>query len=209
MNKDQMMYNVGRIINPNADLVFLMGSGVNATLAMNSLSQNGLIAGISGTVFSALSAFFAYQSIKPIKSRMRLYKSKKGIGNYSKYPLENVKKIIISDTYGLNKLLKRTEKSDDREWGSILRTMHTQDTVYIYQIIESETAKKLGVDMKKLSTDLKDESIMKRIAADMDEAKKFNMSGTPGFIINGVSLRGAYPFPEFKQIIDQHLSTLK
>lgn len=73
----------------------------------------------------------------------------------------------------------------------------------------SETAKKLGVDMKKLSVDLKDESIAQRIAADMEEAKKFNMSGTPGFIINGVSLRGAYPFSEFKQIIDQHLSTIK
>ena len=73
----------------------------------------------------------------------------------------------------------------------------------------SETAKKLGIDMKKLATDLNDESITKRIAADMEEAKKFNMSGTPGFIINGVSLRGAYPFPEFKAIIDQHLSTIK
>jgi len=73
----------------------------------------------------------------------------------------------------------------------------------------TETAKKLGVDMKKLAADLKDENIMKRITADMDEAKKFNMSGTPGFIINGVSLRGAYPFPEFKAIIDQHLSTMK
>ena len=73
----------------------------------------------------------------------------------------------------------------------------------------SETAKKLGVDMKKLETDLKDEKIAARIATDMEEAKKFNMSGTPGFIINGVSLRGAYPFPEFKTIIDQHLSTLK
>lgn len=73
----------------------------------------------------------------------------------------------------------------------------------------SETAKKLDVDMKKLTTDLNDESIMKRIADDMAEAKKFNMSGTPGFIINGVSLRGAYPFAEFKQIIDQHLSLMK
>lgn len=73
----------------------------------------------------------------------------------------------------------------------------------------SETAKKLGVDMKKLTADLKDESITKMIAADMDEAKKFNMSGTPGFVINGVSLRGAYPIDAFKQIIDQHLSTLK
>lgn len=69
----------------------------------------------------------------------------------------------------------------------------------------TETAKKLGVDMKKLATDLKDEAIMQRISADMEEARKFNISGTPGFIINGVSLRGAYPFPEFKAIIDRHL----
>jgi len=67
------------------------------------------------------------------------------------------------------------------------------------------TAKKLGLDMKKLETDLKDASIMKQITADMEEAKKFNFSGTPGFLINGVSLRGAYPFPEFKAIIDRHL----
>ena len=73
----------------------------------------------------------------------------------------------------------------------------------------SETAKKVGADMNKLAKDLKDESIAKRIADDMAEAKKFNMSGTPGFVINGVSLRGAYPFAEFKQIIDQHLSTMK
>ncbi|MFZ3231321.1 MAG: thioredoxin domain-containing protein [Pseudobdellovibrio sp.] len=69
-----------------------------------------------------------------------------------------------------------------------------------------EVAKKVGADMKKLEVDLKDEGIAKKIAADMEEAKKFNMSGTPGFIINGVSLRGAYPFPAFKEIIDQHLS---
>ena len=68
------------------------------------------------------------------------------------------------------------------------------------------TAKKLGVDMKKLEKDLTSEAVMARINADMEEAKKFNFSGTPGFLINGVSLRGAYPFPEFKTIIDRHLA---
>jgi protein-disulfide isomerase len=69
-----------------------------------------------------------------------------------------------------------------------------------------EVAKKLGVDMKKLSADLKDEALMKRIQADMEEAAKHSFSGTPGFVINGVSLRGAYPFEEFKKIIDKHLA---
>lgn len=70
-----------------------------------------------------------------------------------------------------------------------------------------EVAKKLGLDTKKIEKDLKDESITARISADMAEAGKFNFSGTPGFIINGVSLRGAYPFPEFKSIIDKELAT--
>lgn len=68
-----------------------------------------------------------------------------------------------------------------------------------------EAAKKAGADMKKLEKDLNDPKLMDRINADMEEARKFNFSGTPGFLINGVSLRGAYPFPEFKAIIDRHL----
>lgn len=68
-----------------------------------------------------------------------------------------------------------------------------------------DTAKKVGADMKKLAKDLDDPSLMERINKDMEEAKKFNITGTPGFIINGVSLRGAYPFEEFKTIIDRHL----
>ena len=68
-----------------------------------------------------------------------------------------------------------------------------------------DTAKKVGADMKRVEADLKSEKITKQIEADMEEAKKFNFSGTPGFLINGVSLRGAYPFPEFKDIIDRHL----
>jgi len=67
-------------------------------------------------------------------------------------------------------------------------------------------AKKAGADMKKLEKDLNSEAVQKRIAADMEEAKKFDFSGTPGFLINGVSLRGAYPAPEFKKIIDRHLA---
>jgi protein-disulfide isomerase len=68
-----------------------------------------------------------------------------------------------------------------------------------------ESAKKAGADMGKLAKDLADPKLMDRINADMEEAKKFGISGTPGFVINGVSLKGAYPFPDFKAIIDRHL----
>ncbi len=68
-----------------------------------------------------------------------------------------------------------------------------------------EQAKKVGADVKKVEKDMNSEAVQKRIAADMEEAKKYEFSGTPGFLINGVSLRGAYPTPEFKKIIDRHL----
>lgn len=68
-----------------------------------------------------------------------------------------------------------------------------------------DAAKKVGADIKKIEKDLADPKLMERINADMEEAKKFGFNGTPGFIINGISLRGAYPFPEFKKIIDRHL----
>ncbi|UXR64711.1 thioredoxin domain-containing protein [Bdellovibrio bacteriovorus] len=70
-------------------------------------------------------------------------------------------------------------------------------------------AKKVGADLKKVEKDLKSEAVQKRIEADMEEARKFNFSGTPGFLINGVSLRGAYPFADFKEIIDRHLKDAK
>lgn len=72
--------------------------------------------------------------------------------------------------------------------------------------IFKEIAKKVGADMKKLEASLKDDKITKRIAADSEEARKFNFSGTPGYLVNGVSLKGAYPIEAFKQIIDRQLT---
>lgn len=69
-----------------------------------------------------------------------------------------------------------------------------------------KVAKEVGANMSKLEKDLNDEKISKRIQADMEEAQKFGIRGTPGFIVNGISLRGALPFSEFKDVIDKHLA---
>lgn len=68
------------------------------------------------------------------------------------------------------------------------------------------TAKKVGADMSKVAKAIDSDEVKKHIASDMEEARKFDFSGTPGFLINGVSLKGAYPFTEFKKIIDRHLN---
>lgn len=68
-----------------------------------------------------------------------------------------------------------------------------------------DAAKKVGANLKQVEKDINSEDIAKRIEKDSKEANDFGMTGTPGFVINGVSLRGAYPFSEFKRIIDRHL----
>lgn len=64
-------------------------------------------------------------------------------------------------------------------------------------------AKKVGADLKKIAVDIKKEEIKKRIEEDQAEAQKFEMSGTPGFLLNGVPVRGAYPVEYFKNIVEE------
>ena len=64
-------------------------------------------------------------------------------------------------------------------------------------------AKKLGVDMARLKTDLKSDKVKANIKNDMEEGQKLGVRGTPKFYINGVSLNGARPFSDFELIIER------
>lgn len=66
-------------------------------------------------------------------------------------------------------------------------------------------AKQVGADLARMKKDLKSEVVAKNIQSDMEEARKFDFNGTPGFLVNGVSVRGAYPIQHFQKIIDRQL----
>ncbi|MEX0798265.1 MAG: thioredoxin domain-containing protein [Bacteriovoracaceae bacterium] len=62
-------------------------------------------------------------------------------------------------------------------------------------------AKKLGVDMKKLAKDVNSQKVKDRIEGDLKEAAKFGFQGTPGFLLNGIPVKGAYPTSHFVDLI--------
>jgi protein-disulfide isomerase len=66
-----------------------------------------------------------------------------------------------------------------------------------------EEAKKLKVDMAKLAKDVKSEAVQSRIDADIAEAGKFGFQGTPGFLLNGVPVKGAYPTSHFESLVSE------
>ncbi len=64
-------------------------------------------------------------------------------------------------------------------------------------------AKKVGADLGKVKKDINTDAVKNRIEADMKEAANFGMQGTPGFLLNGVPVRGAYPADYFVGLVDE------
>jgi protein-disulfide isomerase len=73
----------------------------------------------------------------------------------------------------------------------------------------AKLVKSFGFDYTELKKIADSEAITKLIEQDGAEAQKFGFSGTPGYLVNGVAVRGAYPVEAFKGIIDRHLGTKK
>lgn len=64
-------------------------------------------------------------------------------------------------------------------------------------------AKEVGADMNKLEEDVNSEFVNNRIDEDIAEAQEFGIQGTPGFVINGVPVKGAYPASHFVDIVEE------
>ena len=72
-----------------------------------------------------------------------------------------------------------------------------------------ETVRSLGLDVDRAKRDAASDAVSARIAADVAEAQRFGIAGTPGFLVNGVLLEGAYPVETFVAIIDRQLATTR
>jgi len=67
-------------------------------------------------------------------------------------------------------------------------------------------AKELGLNIEQFEKDMASPEIEKQIAEDEALAKKHGIEGTPGFFVNGVAVRGAYPISHFEKIVDRWLN---
>ena len=70
------------------------------------------------------------------------------------------------------------------------------------------TAQKLGLDVEKFKTDLKDEKLAKQVDDDTALANSLGVRGTPGFFVNGVQVRGARELAYFKDLVDRWVKKL-
>ena len=66
-------------------------------------------------------------------------------------------------------------------------------------------AKEIGLDVEQFKQDAASKAVKDRVAADLAEAEKLGVTGTPAFFINGRFLSGAQPFASFKRVVDSNL----
>jgi protein-disulfide isomerase len=69
-----------------------------------------------------------------------------------------------------------------------------------------DVARKVGADLGRMRRDMESNTVRSHIEADMEEARKLEIRGTPGFVLNGVVVRGALPVQHFEQILQKRPS---
>lgn len=66
-------------------------------------------------------------------------------------------------------------------------------------------ARRLGLDVPRFTRDLDGGACLPRVEADLVEARKRVIEGTPAYFINGAKHEGALPFETFRKLIDAAL----
>lgn len=64
-----------------------------------------------------------------------------------------------------------------------------------------QIAKDLGLNIDKFNKDRNSDEAEKAINEDMEAGKAIGIRGTPGFVLNGVKILGAYPVEHFEKVI--------
>ncbi|MCP5468004.1 MAG: thioredoxin domain-containing protein [Deltaproteobacteria bacterium] len=72
-----------------------------------------------------------------------------------------------------------------------------------------EYAKAFNLDQAKFEQCLDSGKFAQEVAKDMNDGRKAGVTGTPAFFINGQALKGAKPYPAFKEVIDMELMKSK
>lgn len=67
-------------------------------------------------------------------------------------------------------------------------------------------AAELNLDAAQFEKDQNDPAVKAKIDADLKEAEKLGVAGTPAFFINGKYLSGAQPYENFKKLVDEALA---
>jgi protein-disulfide isomerase len=70
-----------------------------------------------------------------------------------------------------------------------------------------EAARKIGIDVDRMKTDMKSEKVAAILAEEEREAREvYKFSGTPSFVVGDEKVQGAVPYDQLKAAVDRQLA---
>lgn len=117
---------------------------------------------------------------------------------YKHMPLTNIHPLAMPAARWLEAV---AIQNPEKAWEFHDKMFHNQDK--LGPEFFRATVKELGLDPDKAEKDSTSAAVQTKIDADAAEGQKFGFTGTPGFLINGVPIRGAYPPARFDEIISK------
>lgn len=141
---------------------------------------------------------FCTRGFDTVKKLLETYEGKVAF-IYKHLPLSFHKQAMIASQY--YEAIRLQDEKKAFEFHDLL--FANQQKIQMGESFLKTMAKKVGADMNRVAKDVNSEAVKTRIKQDLEEAAKFGMQGTPGFLVNGVPVRGAYPIDHFEKIISK------
>tara|TARA_Y100001970_G_C14205525_1_gene843715 strand:- start:666 stop:1469 length:804 start_codon:yes stop_codon:yes gene_type:complete len=119
---------------------------------------------------------------------------------YKHLPLKFHKNAMVAAQYFEAALLQDKKKAFDYHFKIFesQRTLQKGGEKFLKKL-----GKELGFDLGRLTRDANSGQVLLKIKSHVDEATKFDITGTPGFLVNGVPIKGAYPIEYFDHVINR------
>lgn len=105
------------------------------------------------------------------------------------------------------KAAEASECADEqgKYWEYNSKIFENQDDLSLNAL--KKLASALNLDTRKFDECLDSGSMRAEVQKDLQDGARYGVTGTPGFFINGIPVKGAQPYAVFRQLIEQELNS--
>jgi protein-disulfide isomerase len=112
---------------------------------------------------------------------------------------------VVSEASGRAAIAALAAQRQGRFWEMHDVLFEHQDQPLTEPLLRRE-AGALGLDLERFSADLRSEQLVAVVNADLSEADRLGIQGTPAFFVNGRPLAGWQSFEALRSVIEEELA---
>lgn len=172
------------------------------TFAVNGRPMRGeATAPVTIVAFSDFTCAYCQQASATVKNILQTYNGK----------VRYVFKAFPREAHGIGRLsaeyfVAAGMQSPEKAWDLYDKLFVESDALMQNgEATLKSAAKAVGLDMKRLATDIKSKNVKDLIDEDMAEANRYGVEGTPTFFVNSLVVRGAVAEELFAKSVDMAL----